>query len=282
MSVNLGALVIVALCAGAAAPQPPRPNSIRYTTLPQRPANAIGGAKFMESLDGMKLADREAAILREIARGNFPEFLRSLKSVEIRGTIRDGNGEREVTARLHVMPDYLAVGSDADFVRMPMTPQTSQRIADCFGCVLPTRKIVDAIDQQAQLHLAPHPLTHAREAVATFLEHHKNIEKQRADKLLGMLLTGIKKDIVLSPRIFERPDRLAIYGWRQLDGKPIQPLTIVHSNRYVDYSHGARLIGNAIELGGKSVRITDLLRDPVHCGLVSDEGPIVPPRYPLD
>jgi hypothetical protein len=179
------------------------------------------------------------------------------------------------------MPDYLAVGSDADFVRMPMTPQTAQRIADGFGCVLPTRKIVDAIDQHAQLHLAPHPLTQEREAVATFRQHHEIIEKQRAGKPLGLLTTGIKKDIVLSPRIFERPDRLAIYGWRQLDGSPIQPLTIVHSNRYVDYSHGVRLIRNTIEVDGESLRITDLLRDPIRCGLVSDEGPMNRPKYPL-
>ena len=50
---------------------------------------------------------------------------------------------------IEVMPDYLAVGSDDDFVRMPMRPQTAQQIADAFGCVLPTRKIVDAMDAAA-------------------------------------------------------------------------------------------------------------------------------------
>ena len=28
-----------------------------------------------------------------------------------------------------------------------MTPQTAQQIADQFGCTLPTRKMVDAIDE---------------------------------------------------------------------------------------------------------------------------------------
>jgi hypothetical protein len=96
------------------------------------------------------------------------------------------------------------------------------------------------------------------------------------------LVAGIKKDIVLTPRIFERPQRLAIYGWRQLDGKPIQPLAIVHWDRYVDYSHGARLVRNAIEVHGKALKIDELLADPARCGLVSDEGPMNPPRYPLD
>jgi hypothetical protein len=165
---------------------------------------------------------------------------------------------------------------------MPMTPQTAQRIADWFQCVLPTRKLVDAIDERAELHLAPHPLTREREAVGTFFEHHRIIEQQRAGKPLGLLIAGIKKDIVLTPRIFERPQRLAIYGWRQLDGQPIQPLTIVHWNRYVDYSHGARLIRDTIEHDGKEFKIADLLADPDRCGLVSDEGPMDPPRYPAD
>jgi hypothetical protein len=252
--------------------------------LPNRPAGAIGGTAFIKSLEGLALDKREAAIFWEITSGNFPEFLRNFKAVEIRGGIRKGSSDtpRKVKALLHVMPDYLAVGSDADFVRIPMTPQTAQRIADEFTCVLPTRKIVDAIDRRAELHLPPHPLTENREMLATFLQHHEIIEQQRSGKPLGLLTIGIKKDIVLSPRIFERPNRLAIYGWRQLDGRPIQPLTIVHSNRYVDYSHGARLVLNAIVLDGELQRVTEVLADPARCALVSDEGPMNPPAYPLD
>jgi hypothetical protein len=33
-------------------------------------------------------------------------------------------------------------------------------------------------------------------------------------------------------------------------------------------------------LDGKSVKISDLLADSERCGLVSDEGPMNPPRYP--
>jgi hypothetical protein len=254
----------------------------RDLSLPPRHANAIGGAAFAKSIAKLDLVERETAILREITLGNVPDFLRNTKVVSIRGKINDGGHDREVEATIQVMPDYLAIGSDDDFVRMPMTPQTAQRIADKFGCILPTRKLVDAIDAQAEVHLAPRPMTVAREAVETFVEHHGIIEKQRAGKPLGQLVTGIKKDIVLTPRIFERPQRLAIYGWRQLDGKPIQPLTVVHWDQYVDYSHGARLIRNEVEIDGKKMRIDDLLQNPDLCGLVSDEGPMLPPRYPTE
>jgi hypothetical protein len=246
--------------------------------LPPRPAGAIGGKAFVESIAKLPLAEREAAIEREILAGNFPDYLRNFKPVPIHGSTADG---KEITASLQVMPDYLAVGSNNDFVRLPMTPQTAQRIADRFGCTLPTRKMVDAIDSQAELHVEPRPLTVDREAVKTFHQHHEIIESQRAGKPLGQFITGIKKDIVLTPRIFERPERLAIYGWRQLDGQPIQPLTIVHWDQYVDYSHGARLVLNEVTIDGEKVTISDLLADPKRCALVSDEGPMSPPRYPL-
>jgi hypothetical protein len=250
--------------------------------LPARPSDAIGGAEFAKTIEKMPLKDREAAILHEITSGNFPEFLRNFKSVEFHGKLGTGENSRDVVAKIEVMPDYLAVGSDTDFVRMPMTPQTAQQIADRFGCILPTRKLVDAIDAQAELKLAPHPMTEAREAIATFVEHNKIIEDERGGKPLGLLTTGVKKDIVLTPRIFEKPQRLAIYGWRQLDGTPIQPLTIVHWNQYVDYSHGVRLIRDTLTADGEKLKIAELLEDPNRCGLVSDEKPMDPPRYPTN
>ncbi len=245
--------------------------------LPSRPAGAMEGAAFIKSLEGLNRADRETAILKEITSGNFPGFLRKLKTVPIHSPGKDG---KQIAGTIEVMPDYLAVGSDDDFVRMPMMPQTAQQIADGFGCVLPTRAMVNAIDEQAEVRLEPRPMTEQREAVCTFLEHNEIIERQRDGKELGLLLTGIKKDIVLTPRIFEKPKRVAIYGWRKLDGKPIQDLTIVHVNWYVDYSHGVRLVRNTIAIDGKQLSIPELLADKERSSLVSDEGPMVPPRYP--
>jgi hypothetical protein len=250
----------------------------RQSQLPARPKGAVSGSQFIKSLQGLTIDEREAAILREITSGNLPNFLRDFKTVPITGTT---NGSAKVVAAaIDVMPDYLAVGSDSDFVRIPMTPQTAQQIAERFGCTLPTRKMVDAIDRVAEVRLAPHPMSIDREAITTFAEHNAIIEKQRGDKPLGLLVIGSKKDIVLTPRIFERPQRLAIYGWRQLNGQPIQPLTILHWNRYVDYSHGVRLVRDSLELDGVSVKIAELLIDPDRCGLVSDEGPMSPPGYP--
>jgi hypothetical protein len=226
----------------------------------------------MQRVADMDRKQREAAILKEITDGNIPDFLRQFKSVPISAGVLRG--------AIEVMPDYLAIGSDDDFVRVPLTPQTAQQIADQFGCVLPTRKMVDAIDAAAEVRLAPQPLTKDRESVAAFQLSNDKIEEQRKGKPLGALSIGAKKDIVLSPRIFQRPDRVVIYGWRQLNGKPIQPLSDVHVNWYVDYSHGVRLVRDAMTIDDKPERLSVVLRDADRSKLVSDEGPINPPRYP--
>lgn len=245
----------------------------KLESIPPRKDDALGGQAFMEKIADLPREEREAAIYAEIAAGNVPEFLRTFKAVPI--------AAGDVRGMIEVAPDYLAIGGDDDFVRIPMTPQTAQRLADLFGCVLPTRKMVDAIDAAAEVRLAPQPLTEDRESVAAFVLSNEKIEAQRKGKPLGPLVTGAKKDIVLSNKIHERPDRLAIYGWRQQDGQPIQPLTNVHVDWYVDYSHGVRLVRDEIVIEGQPRKIVDLLRDKDGAAIVSDEGPIDPPRYPI-
>jgi hypothetical protein len=245
-------------------PIPPR-------RFPDRPSDAIGGAALMDQVAPLSLDEREARIAEEIVRGNFPAFLRQFKTITITAILADGKPH---TIELRVMPDYLSVGSDADFVRVPLTPRTAMRIADAFGCVLPTQKIVDEIYEQAELKLEPRPLTEQREAVATFVQHNRVIVEQRAGRAPGALIAGLKKDVVLSNRLSEKPGRVAIYGWHTPDGKPIQPLTIVHIDRYVDYSHGIRFVCREVTVDGKPMDIADVLKDREWCALLSDEGPM--------
>jgi hypothetical protein len=239
--------------------------------IPKRPADAVGGKAFFAKLEGMKPAEREAAVADELCRGNMPDFLRTFHPVKL--TAKDAKG-KEHTAVLEVMADYLAVGSDTDFVRVPMGPTTAAFIADQFGCSLPTRKVVDEVYKAATVKLDPQPLTEDRETVGTFLKHHEAIEGQREGKKLGELLAGVKKDVVVSNRLGEKPNRVAIYGWHKGDGTPIQPLTIVHVNTYVDYSHGVRLVKRAVTVDGRERDLRHVLVSPDLSPLVSDEGPI--------
>jgi hypothetical protein len=240
-------------------------------SIPKRPADAVGGRAFFKALEKLAREEREDAIAAEITRGNFPEFLRKFRTITL--TSKDASG-KEMMATVDVMPDYLAIGSDEDFVRAPMNPETACRIAEAFGCSLPTRKIVDAIHANATVKLEPRPLTEAREAIATFVQHHQIIEGQRKASTLGELVSGIKKDLVLSNRLEERPNRVAIYGWHYPAGKPIQPLNVSHISWYVDYSHGARLIQREVQIEGRARDLRMVLFSEKWWPLVSDEGAI--------
>lgn len=241
-----------------------RPSATTTTT-----TAPIGGKAFVQSLVSLPAPEREAAIAERIAHGGLPPFLTHFKPITIKATLADGKPHE---IELEVAPDYLSVGTDADFVRTPLTPKAALPIAASVGCTLPTRKLVDEIDARAEVRLDPAPMTVNRESVDTFLQHNDAIESQRAGKPLGALVTGVKKDVVFTNRLHEKPDRVAIYGWRKLDGKPIQPLTIVHVSWYVDYSHGIRLVRQAVKVDGHPSTVAAVLKDPLLHPLLSDEG----------
>ncbi|MDH7482012.1 MAG: hypothetical protein QHH26_08595 [Armatimonadota bacterium] len=246
------------------------------TNIPRRPRHAADGTSVMKKVGSFSLSNREKIILKELKSGNMPDFLRQFKTISFKA--RDANG-KEHSICFYTMPDYLAVGSDKNFVRVPLTPISAQAIADFFKCSLPTRKMVDEIYRQAEVKLEPKPLTEKREAVETFIKHNSIIEEQRKGKPLGALVAGIKKDVVITNLPENRLDHVAIYGWHRLDGTPIQPLSTVHVNWYVDYSHGIRLVKRTVIVDGKPYDIRNVLQDPILCSLLSDEGPITRPFY---
>lgn len=247
-----------------------------FTGIPARPTGALGGHAFMNSIATFSPTAREAAILAELGRGNIPNFLRSFKTLEIRW----GDAKRHrLSGRISIMPDYLAVGSDSDFVRVPMTPMTAQKLADQFGCSLITRRISDVVFQESELKLDPHPMTVDRETVATFIQHNDIIEGQRAGKPLGLLVCGIKKDVVLTNLLAAAPTHVAIYGWHYTNGTPIQPLTTVHINTYVDYSHGIRFMARQCVADGKQRDVREVMKDARLSPMLSDEGPMTVVSY---
>ena len=223
----------------------------------------------------MNSQEREEAILEEISKGNVPEFLRRLVPVKLQCELTNGQA---LTATIFVTPDYLAIGSDSDFLRIPMNLHTAVTIAERFGFVLPTRKMVDGIYLQSHYHLVPQPLPAGPRMRSTeyYSAHNQMIEDQvhALGVPLGALVSGDKKDVVMSNRLALNLGRIAIYGWHRGPGQPIQPLSTVHGANYADYSHGIRLISEWALVNGKLQLIRELLRDPSMARVLSDEGPI--------
>ncbi len=255
---------------------------IRQLNIPLRKTDAEPGSIFMKRIENLSLVEREEEIYKALAGGNLPGFLR--RTVSLKANFADAAGVVH-KIEYQVMPDYLAVGSDDDYCRIPMNPRAAQRLATLFGASLITSKISDDIYEKAEIKLAPFPykpVGNANETVQKFVEHNSQIEKQmcEAGGTRGQLVAGIKKDVILSGRMAQQPDKVVIYGWHKPDGKPIQPVYSGHVYWYVDYSHGIRLINNQVLLDGKPALLSDVLKDPVLFKVFSNEdSPMPQPVY---
>lgn len=243
--------------------------------MPTRLPTAPGGREFVERVWKISGAERDLAISAELLAGNLPQFLTKLKPVTLRGKLPNGE---TVKITLCVAPDYLAIGSNNDFVRVPMGLAAALAVTNRFGFVLPTPKMVDAIYRQAEAHLVPQPMSSGPEMRSTdyFWRHDQFIREQRQalHVPLGALTAGGKKDLVISNRLWRNLERVAIYGWQRKDGLPIQPLSTVHGARYADYSHGVRLVSNVAYVNDVARSIYDILKDPRLAAVLSDEGAI--------
>jgi len=271
-------IVLGAACAACALPVLPAPRpdcSSAASSLPPRAASAATGSEFARRVAAASGLERDQLVAQEIRAGNVPQHLRRARAIEL---VPARAGLPRVT--LCVLPDYLAVGSDDDYLLVPLGLQAALALADQFGFELPTRRMVDAIYRQAALHLVPYPLPAGDQMRSTaFVQWHTGIVRaQRASARMPLdaLTAGHKKDLVLTPRMASEPGRVAIYGWHRADGRPIQPLSLVHGARYADYSHGVRFVSTTAWVDGVPLSLGELLASDSLAWTVSDEGPIRP------
>lgn len=236
----------------------------------------LTGTSFYEKSTTYNWKHRDSFFVTSFLRGHVPDFLFRFRPITIKHRDSLDNSH---TIRFYCSPDYLSIGSNDDWARVPLTPIAAQVIADSLGCFLPTPKMVDLIYQQSQIKLAPVPMYAFRDSTITMWQHHLIIEGQRKRKT--GLISGIKKDIVICSEhaLKGKVDRVAIYGWHTLDAKPIQPLYTGHVNWYVDYSHGARMIYRKIKVNGKWMDYTAFFGNPLLSKALSDEETNVKLRY---
>lgn len=243
--------------------------------IPAAPADALTGARFADSIFNLDRHAREHAILDQLLKGNLPAFLRKLAPVKLEHRSPSG---KMLTATIFVMPEYLAIGQDSDFLRIPMNLHTAVAVAERFGFLLPTRKMVDAIYGQCVSRFTPQPLPAGPRMTSTeyYQMHNSMIDQQSRVRrfAFGALASGHKKDVVVSNRLIARPGQIAIYGWHRAIGDPIQPLSTVHGAGYADYSHGIRLVSRLALVEGGVRPVTDILLDKAFANVLSDEGTI--------
>jgi hypothetical protein len=258
--------------------------SAQTLNLPPRATNAPTGSELVTRLQSLAPSKAEWEIITEILSGNVPDFIRTLRPVTTTNRV-EGNTR---VAAVYVAPDYLAVGSEENYLLTPLSPAAAQLIADRLDCTIPTRKLADAIHSAAQLKLTPEPIppSPAMTTLPVFAQHNELVRAQRDQHRQshppGVLVAGNKKDVVITPQLGGAPGKVAIYGWHQTNGVPIQPLYLGHTTAWVDYSHGIRLVQQKMTVDGKPTTVVDVLSDAKLAILLSDEGVIPHPRYPTN
>ena len=263
-------------------------NTANAQSLPIKPflINPLGGIAFAAGLakSNLPLNARESILYQEIEKGNIPDFLVKLSKITHTEEI-DG---KAYTIEFFTTPDYISIGNNLDNVYMPMTPILAQKVADLMKCSLPTKKMVDLIYVNATIKLEPKPIPPSDLMTSIYvLTQHNDLLKMQLKPFLDShnnseLTAGNKKDVIISNKIYtESTPKVVIYGWHKLDGNPIQPVYNKHANTWADYSHGIRLIQNKVWVNGKKTTIAKVLANPKLNVLLSDEGVIKKPFYPI-
>ena len=244
-------------------------------------AAEVTGWNFMLKADKLPFWNLEDEIVKTVLAGNVPEQMKYFRKIVFRTPVVDSVGvlQKSHKVEMWVLPDYLSIGTDDNFVRMPMGPLAAQQIADSLHCILPTTYIVDRIAEVSEGHvdIFPfRPLENRNSQPIVFQDSNNAINalfKAHGYKF-GQFISGLKKDVVLTYKIHTLPGwekYEAIYGWHHPSGKVQQPLFIRHGNFYVDYSHGIRLIYRKVTVDGKEYDAKEILESPQLYRLLSDE-----------
>ena len=253
-------------------------------------------SEFVQTYANKGLAAWEAAAFEAARQGH----LTPREWVPI--TLKDNAGN---TAVIQVQEDVLAIGPKTDSVRVPLTPGGAQNIFNLYGWLLPTPQIVYQIWKNAPIKLTPMAIAALGEQnkganLEQYYKHSQFIDRQIAGVLASTpqriggpeIVAGAKKHVVVDQAHYQ-PRKVLIFGWYRPspdvfdDGRPmvtanrqpIQPISNVHGDFYVDYSHGIQAVHPVSVVNGQPMNTADLYSHPTLSKLVSDQ-PLKFPRYP--
>lgn len=215
---------------------------------------------------------RERWVVEQVKLGLVPNWMKLTTTVIV---------QRERLISIEVAPDYLTLGDNEDWFIVPVTMVTAQVIADMIGAVLPTKKMVNIIYEQAQMKLEAlewgPPYDATMSSSKRFLgqaakDYERSYPLRRTqDGPLSLLAAGHRKDYVVCPQLDAR--HTAIYGWFRSNHVPIQGPSIqysCHSADYVDYSQAPRFVDFKVNVDGTMTDYDECLSDPMIGRALSD------------
>lgn len=203
-------------------------------------------------------------------------------------------------AKFYVFSDALKV----EGIRVNVSAELQQRIADLLGCRLLTPKLADLIWSQREVTLKPHP-RQITSSTSAMIEHSHRIDAdlaRMAENPVGKLLCTVGKHWVIDSDMLSHPGRAENYGWH-FEGPNFQGITgevvaslmkdksgrymrliqgrgWAHDMRHVDYSQTCVLVSRACLVDGKKADLDTVLTDPSLAPLASHNGVLKILRQP--
>jgi hypothetical protein len=233
--------------------------------------------------------EREAAILQAVLDGRA--------TMEWAKVTSSHQGH---VAEFNVFADALKI----EGVRVNVSAETEQKIADSMGCLLLTPKIADLLWEQAVVRIEPRP----RSITATtkaMVEHSFAIDKQ-LEALEGSspgLIQTVGKHWVIDEALASKPGRAMNYGWhfagssyQGISGEVtasllkdpktrqyarlIQGRGTAHDMHHSDYSQVCVLVASQCTVDGVERTLEEVLQDSELAPLASHTGKMTILRQP--
>lgn len=260
-----------------------------------KPEKIKTATEFLEENATTTVLARDKKFSEMLLAGHVPDRLRRFVPISL--TFIDKGGDEHVLD-INVTYDYLSIGDDNDQLYAHMSPLEAQKVADAWECMLPTTKLVEIIWQNASVKVDPQPwgppYDASMQSTDRIVAHDVRVRGSQSKKGFvaevpqgcselpeSPLLAGHKKDVVITNQLLQKPRQVAIFGWHQANGKPIQPLYLGHESTYVDYSQCIRLVSKTCTLDGMLDNLGRILQDPTLCVAASSEGALTLLRQPL-
>jgi hypothetical protein len=223
------------------------------------PPATMTATEILRQLPNTLCEEREQAICEFFEAGQCPMWLRQWVEIPVAA---DG-----LSGAFYVMPDFLCLGTDDDYVYTPLGAINAERALRRFKAVLPTQRMVSLVYAMSKKQVAqpwgpPYDnsmkLTE-RWAVQT-RKAAKGIKASGAHN--GDLVEGHFKNVIVSPRtVTSHGTDLSFFGWYDGRGRPIQGDSGAHGSSYCDYSHGVRAVLSNVVVGDRMTSLPEALAD---------------------
>lgn len=198
------------------------------------------------------------------------------------------------TLKLNVMSDALKV----DGVRVNVSAEFQQKLADIFDASLLTAQVLDLIYIKADKRIDPQPMA-ISSSVESMVKHSKSVDIAAGSLSSGQLVAPVGKHWILDKRLesfsSNKPNRACTYGWhfvglsyKGIKGystasmlnelSPSQRISVIQQNTcghdlfHTDYSQICQLVSQTCWVNGEEKRFSDLLQDPILSYLVTSSG----------